>query len=235
MKIRTISAFAALATTLGFAPVLAGAQAVPTSGPASTVVYVGGNDLVLKASDGKLLNFIIPPGYQFAAGGKQVPLAELKPGTKLTQPVTPGSSPRIVSSITVVKGKVALVAPPDAVTLALSDGAKELTVPAGTTFVVGGKPLAVADLKPDMTVQATIVTIADPASPEAAAAAPPAPPAMAGVLLLAKAENEGDLPAAGSSLPLIGTIGLVFLIAGLALLFGRRASGLSPAGSLSRR
>ena len=33
------------------------AQDKPSSGPTSTVVYIGGNDLVIKSSDGKLLNY----------------------------------------------------------------------------------------------------------------------------------------------------------------------------------
>jgi hypothetical protein len=195
--------------------VLAASAALPavaqSSGPTSTVVYVAGDDLVLKASDGKLLNYTsVPGGTKFTAGGKQVSLGDLKPGTKLTAPVA--GTPQIVTAVDVVKGKVYGVTPPDGVTLSLAEGTKDLVVPAGTTFLVDGKKLAFADLKPNMTVEATIVsTAADGASATAA-------PAQAGALLVAHAAGGDDLPAAGTNLPLFGSIGLVCLSLGLALL-----------------
>jgi len=187
------------------------------SGTTSTVVYAGGDDLVIKASDGKLLNFTIPKGTTFATGGKQVSLSELKPGAKLTAPVSVGTDGLIVTSITVAKGKVFAVAPPDSVTLSLAEGTKELAIPAGTTFMVDGKKLSAADLKTGMTVEATIVTTAvDGAS------APSAPP-MTGTLLLAHdAASAEDLPAAGTHLPLFGVLGAACLALGLGLLTFRK-------------
>jgi len=205
LKLATLAILAALAA------LPAAAQATPSSGPTSTVVYVAGDDLVLKASDGKLLNYSVPAGTKFTAGGKQVSLADLKPGTKLTAPVTAGA-PQIVTAVEVVKGKVYGVTPPDGVTLSLAEGTKDLVVPAGTAFMVDGKKLAVADLKPNMMVEATIVsTAADGASATAA-------PAQAGALLVAHAAGGDDLPAAGTNLPLFGGLGLVCLSLGLALL-----------------
>ncbi len=152
-----------LATALLFAAssVLPLVAQAPSSGPSSTVVYVGGDDLVLKSSDGKLLNYTVPSGVKFSVASGKVSLSELKPGTKITAPVSTGFDPQIVSSISVVKGKVYAVTPPDGVTLTLSEGIKELAVPAGTTFMVDGKPLKVSELKPDMMVEATIVTTAN--------------------------------------------------------------------------
>ena len=188
-----------------------------SSGPTSTVVYVGGNDLVIKASDGKLLNYTVPSGVKFATGGKQVSISDLKPGTKITAPVSTGFDPQIVSSVSVVKGKVYAVTPPDGVTLLLSEGVKELSVPTGTTFMVDGKSLTAADLKPDMMVQATIVTTA--ADGDSASATP----AMAGALLVAKTASADDMPAAGTNLPLYGVTGVFALLAGIGLLaFSRK-------------
>lgn len=214
----TLTAALVAVSTLAVLSTAAHAAAAASSGPTSTVVYVGGNDLVLKASDGKLLNYTIPSGYHFAAGAKQLSLAELKPGTSLTKPVAPGSDPQIVSSVDVVKGKVYASAPPNALTLSLTEGVKELSVPSGATFVVGGKPMSIADLKPDMMVEATVVTVGD----TPAAAAPSTPP-MSGTLLVAKAASaDGDLPPSGTNLPLIGSVGLGFLAAGVALLNFRK-------------
>jgi hypothetical protein len=181
-----------------------------SSGPSSTVVYVGGNDLVLKASDGKMLNYTVPSGVKFTSGDKSLSLADLHPGTRLTAPVSTGFEPQIVSAVSVVKGKVYAVTPPDGVTLMLSEGVKELNVPSGTTFMVGGKPLKVSELKPDMMVDATIVTTAADNTTASASAAPP----LAGTLLVAKTAAADDMPSAATNLPLYGLTGLLLVACG---------------------
>ena len=197
------------------------AQAKPSSGPSSTVVYVGGNDLVIKASDGKLLNYTVPSGVKFSTGGKQVSLSELKAGSKLTAPVTTGFDPQIVSSVSVVKGKVYAVTPPDGVTLLLSEGVKELAVPAGTSFMVDGKPLKVSDLKPDMMVEATIVTTAADTTTASASNTPP----FSGTLLVSKTAAADDMPSAATNLPLFGIVGTIVLMLGFGLMaFNRKAT-----------
>jgi len=204
------------------------AQTAASSGPNSIVVYVGGNDLVIKAADGKLLNYSVAAGTKFTVGDKQETLAELKPGTKLTKEVSTGFDPQVVSGVKVVKGKVFAVTPPDGVSLLLAEGIKELTVPSGTTFMVDGKPMTIKDLKPEMMVEATVVTtIAEDATPEVAnAPAPPAPP-MAGALLVAKTLGSGEssVPLAGTNLPLYGLIGMCLLALGVGLLIWRRPAG----------
>jgi len=193
-------------------------QAKPSSGPSSTVVYVGGNDLVIKSSDGKLLNYTVPSGVKFAVGGSSVSISELKPGTKITAPISTGFDPKIVSSVAVVKGKVYAVTPPEGVTLLLSSGVTELVVPAGTTFMVDGKPLKVADLKPDMLVEATIVTTGDDTVASASAT-----PALVGSLLVAKTASADDMPSAGTNLPLYGIAGVIAMLGGFLLLgFNRK-------------
>lgn len=199
-------------------PVLA--QAKLSSGPSSTVVYVAGDDLVVKSADGKLLNFTVPSGVKFAVGGSQVSISDLKPGSKITAPIVTGFDPQVVSAITVVKGKVYAVTPPDGVTLLLSEGVKELTAPKGTTFMVDGKSLKVSELKPDMMVQVTIVTTGEADATSAAST-----PAMSGTLLVAKTASADDMPAAGTNLPLFGMVGAMLLAMG----FWMRSFGRKPA------
>jgi hypothetical protein len=210
LKLAVLLALAASAAMPAIAETL-------SSGPSSTVVYVAGNDLVVKASDGKLLNYTVPAGTKFTAGGKQVMLSGLTPGTKLTAPVSTGSDPLIVTGVTVVKGKVYGVTPPDGVTLSLAEGTKDLTVPTGTTFMVDGKKLGVSDLKNNMMVEATIIT-ADTTGTSATST-----PAMSGALLVAKTGAAAeDLPAAGTHLPLIGMLGAACLALGAAFLGFRK-------------
>jgi hypothetical protein len=201
------------------------AQVKASSGPSSTVVYVSGNDLVLKASDGKLLNYNVASGTMFDEGGKAVSLSELTPGAKLTKEVSTGFPPEIISAVTVVKGKVFAATPPDVVTLSLADGIKELGVPTGTKFMVDGKPITITDLKPDMMVEATVVTtVAPDAKPEVVNAPAPTAPALNGVLLVSKTPGSGDsaLPEAGTNLPLYGVLGMLLLAVGAAMAFWRR-------------
>jgi hypothetical protein len=201
--------------------VLPAAAKAPTPGT-STVVYVSGDDLVLKGADGKLLNFTIPTGYHFSAAGKELALEQLKPGMVLTKPVTIASGPKVIASVTTVKGTVYSVTPPNEVTLSLPDGAKDFVVPAGTKFMVAGKPVAVADLKHDMPVEATVIaTVEDGTAPSATAE--PATPPMVGPLLIAKAgETEENLPMAGTALPAFGIVGLGLLAVGALMLMLRK-------------
>jgi len=209
----TLVAFLALAAS-ATVPAIAETLA---SGPTSTVVYASGDDLVLKAADGKLLNFTVPSGYKFSANGKQVSMGDLKPGTKLTAPVSTGNTVLVVTSIAVVKGKVYNTAPPDGISLMLPEGVKDLAVPMGTTFLVDGKPLSVSQLKNDTMVQATIVTT--DTSGESASNTPP----LSGALLVAHTGGAAeDLPAAGTHLPLFAALGIASLTLGFALLSFRR-------------
>lgn len=199
---------------LGVSAVVPALAQAPSSG--STVVYAGGDDVVVKSADGKLLNYMVTPDTKLMAEGKQVPVGELKPGEKLTAAI-PGT-PQVVTAVNVVKGKVYGITPPNGVTLSLPEGVKDLTVPEGTTFMVDGKRLTVSQLKSDMVVEATIVTTGSGTDTTTASATP----AQSGALLVAKTATEEDLPAAGTNLPLFGATGMVLLSAGLGLMAWRR-------------
>jgi hypothetical protein len=210
------------------APLLAIALTACTALPAiaqstaSTVVYSSPNDIVVKrASDGQLLNYTLPAGATISVAGKKVPASAVTAGTKLTDAL-PGD-PKVVTGISVEKGKVYQVSPPDKVTLSLTAGVKELTVPAGTTFTVGGKPMTLAQLQKGMDVEATIVSTLG--TSDATGNVPPdTTPAQAGTILLSVSTGEPDLPLAGTNLPLYGVLGFIALMLGLALrsnCFGR--------------
>jgi hypothetical protein len=203
--------------TLLLVTAYAAATYAASSGPSSTVVYVGGNDLVLKSSSGKVLNYTgVPASYSFTDGGKAATLAQLKPGDKLTAPVDTGMEPMVVASVAVVKTKVFSAVPPDGLTISSPEGAMNVTVPAGTKFMVDGKTVGYGDLSSGTMIEATIVTpVAEGEDPASAPATPP----LAGSLLVAKVEA---LPATGTRLPLYGVLGGALLLAGFAtLLCGR--------------
>jgi hypothetical protein len=208
------------------APLLAIALAACATLPAvaqsaaSTVVYVSSGDVVVKrASDGQLLNYIVSPATTVSVDGKKLPASGLRPGTKLTEAL-PGD-PKTVSEVSIAKGKVYQVDPPDKLTLSLASGIKELTVPAGTTFTVTGQPIDIGKLQKGMEVEATVVTLA---AADAAVATPPAStPAQTGTILLAITSSEPALPDAGTNRPLFGLLGFIALMLGLGLRSNRLA------------
>ena len=208
------AAFLALISGLTFCMTPRTTQA-QTAGPA-TVLYIGGNDLLVQTPDKKVLNFTVPDGTKFTAGSKELTLAQLTPGTVLTQPIAGAPTPQVITAIKVFKAKVYATSPPDTITLLTSDGAKDFLVPAGTTFLVGGTRTSLSKIQPDNVVEATAVT---PAADGAPAAAAPATPPMSGALLVAKAE---ELPLAGTTLPEYGAAGRVLSLLGGELLASRR-------------
>jgi len=153
------------------------------------VVYVEGNDLVLKLEDGKIEHLIVPDSDRFTIDGKSVSVSELMPGTTLTQTITTVATPRYVNSVRVLKGKVWHVTRPNHVILSLPDGThRSYTIPKHAKITIDGKPGTAFDLKRGHALQATIVTDQPEAvvtrSKEVVGQAPaPALPPVVGVLL----------------------------------------------------
>ena len=122
-----------------------------------TVVYVSGNDLVVKMEDNNLRHFVVPADSKFTVDGKEIGLQDLKAGTQLTQTVTLQIAEEVVTQIRTVDAKVLEVKPPH-LTIAEGDTEKYITVPEGTTFIINGKQLMLSDLRAGMRVKGTVVT-----------------------------------------------------------------------------
>jgi LPXTG-motif cell wall-anchored protein len=186
------------------------AWAGPEAAIGATVVYVSGNDLLIKATDGRLLNYTVPAGYQFAIASGKVALKDLKAGAVLTGPVATGSEPLIIGHVVTVKAKVYVARPPDTVTLILSDGSQDFVVPAGTMFTVNGAAVPLTGLKRNDEVEATLLM---------AGKGDGTTPPLKGVLLVEKSE---DLPQAGSLLPSVVLAGFAMVLVGLVIVFASR-------------
>lgn len=247
---RLFALHAAGAIALTLAPAIAAAQNTTTTSirhgdPSheitvknAQVVYVEGNDLVLKLENGKVEHMIVPTNEKFFVDGHQGTVRDLKAGSRLTQTVTTTTTPRYVKTVQVIKGKVWHVNAPGSVIVSLPDGQNHLYhVPAHATFNVNGQPKTIFDLRKGMTFEATIVTD----SPETLVAVrkanvaylpEPSTPVLMGVLLFdnpmpglpeltasVSAEHvdpPGMLPKTASAVPLFGLLGL----AGVASSFG---------------
>ncbi len=123
-----------------------------------TVVYVSGNELLVRLPDGEVEHFVVSRSQTFTVDGKQMTIHDLKPGTHLTQTITTKTTPSVITTVRTIDGKVWHVNPPTYVILTLPDGTnKEYRVPKDQIFIVNGQRETVFQLKKGMTVSATVV------------------------------------------------------------------------------
>jgi len=214
-----------------------GAATYETTTKSGTVVYVSGNDLVVKGDGGVTKHFTVPDSQMFTVDGKQVNVHQLKVGTHLTATFTTKTVPETIKTVRTITGKVWYVNPPSTVILTLPDNTnKEYKVPKGQMFNINGQQQSVFHLKKGMEISATVVT-EEPTTvvtqqQHIAGVAPPPPPPPAqpmpeqvDVLLVevatpapqpteAAAAPPKSLPKTGSEWPLFGLLGLFSLGAG---------------------
>jgi hypothetical protein len=123
------------------------------------VVYVSGNDLLIKMDDGQIEHVVVPNGVTVAADGKELGVHDLKPGMKLQRAITTTATPKTVTTVKTVEGTVSHVTPPNFVTLTLADGTNQrFRIPDGQKFMVGGNETDASGLKKGMEVSATAIT-----------------------------------------------------------------------------
>jgi LPXTG-motif cell wall-anchored protein len=194
-----------------------------------TVLYVDGNNLYVKMADGTVKNFDVPPDFRFDVDGQQVPVSALKPGTQLTQTIATTTTPVIEKSVEVRNAEIVQRIGQTIIYRDELGQIHKLTgIPEGWIVYRDGKPVPIEALaggdrvtayivhKDESTVTEEEMNVAGsapkaPPKPRKAAAPKPAPapaaaPAPAPVL-----------PKTGSSLPLVGLLGLAALAAGLGI------------------
>jgi hypothetical protein len=208
------------------------------------VVYVSGNDLVVKMENGEVRHVVVPDDRRITVEGRELSVHDLKPGMKLERTITTTTTPRVVTTVRTVEGTVWHVNPPHNVILRFPDGStRKYNVPKDQKFMVEGKEKTVFDLKKGMEISATAITETPEtevsATRKVTGAMPPPPPTPAaqGVILfevtpplpaaappaeVAKAEPAPapapkKLPQTASPLPLMGLLGSLMLAAGFGL------------------
>jgi LPXTG-motif cell wall-anchored protein len=200
------------------------------------VVYVSGNEVVVKMESGEVRHVTVPDGARATVDGKEISVRELKPGMKLQRTITTTTTPRTVTTVRTVSGKVWQVSAPNSVILTLADGTnKQYKIPKGQKFMIDGQEKTAFDLRKGMNVSATVVTavpetvVAQQRKVTGSAPPPPPTPPMEGALLIetpapapaaapapsAPEPPPTSLPKTGSVMPLIGLLGL--LCSGLSL------------------
>jgi hypothetical protein len=210
------------------------ASSVATTVERGEVVYVSGNQLVVKMEDGTLKDFPnVSDSVKVDVNGQMLGIHDLKPGMKLQKTITTTTTPKTITTVQSVTGKVWHVNAPSTVILTMADNTNQsFKVPKGQEFTVNGKKTDVFGLRKGMMVTATKVT-EEPMTEVAhqqmlAGTLPPPPPQDAPILIAvamptpapaaaAAAAPEKELPKTASPLPLIGLLGLLCLCGSLGL------------------
>lgn len=207
-----------------------------------TVEYVTGNDLWVKMEDGSVRHIPhVSESARINVDGKEVGVHDLKPGMKLERTITTTTTPRTVTTVQTVTGKVWHVSPPKSVILTLENGENQsFTVPDGQTFKINGEEKDVWHLKKGMLVSATKVveapeTVVEHERQISGTTPPPPPPLPRDMpVLIARAAPApapaaatpaaapAELPKTGSVVPLIGLLGLLLSGASLLIRFAQR-------------
>ena len=211
------------------------------------VVYVSGNELVVKMESGEVRHVTVPDSARATVDGKELSIRELKPGMKLQRTITTTTTPKTVTTVRTVQGKVWQISPPSTVILTLADGTnKQYKIPKGQKFMIEGQEKTAFELKKGMNVSVTAVTevpetvVAEQRRTTGSAPPPPPTPPIQGALLIeapapvqtamaaapAPAAPEPPptkLPKTGSAMPMIGLLGLLCacLSLGIRMLRGR--------------
>jgi hypothetical protein len=156
------------------------------------VVYVAGNDLVIKMDNGQVEHIVVPNNITITVDGKELTVHDLKPGMRLEQTITTTSTPTTVTRVQLVEGTVSHVSPPNFVTLTVADGTRQrFRIPSGQKFTIDGKETDAFALKDGMRLSATAITEApgllttENVERTGRMPPPPATPPMRSALLIA--------------------------------------------------
>lgn len=196
------------------------------------IVYVSGNEVVVKMEDGSLRDFNnVPDSATVNVDGQQLNVHQLKPGMKVEKQTITTTTPRVITKVETVTGKVWHVSPPNSVILTLEDGTNQsFKIPTGQKFTINGEQTDAFGLKKGMVVSAQRVTEV----PETVVTQqvkrtgtmpppPPAPKQDVPVLIVTVAPTPApaaevanaepaakELPKTASTLPLVGALGVLF-------------------------
>ena len=180
------------------------------------IASVDGNKVVVTDASGKSKEYTVPDGFKFQMGGKDVAVADLKPGMMVHATVTTSVTTTPVTVTEVRKGKVLAVAG-DTVVVRGAQGVRSWTVSELEKRHVqikddAGNPITIGTLHPGQRFTATIVTDEPPkvvserevkamVKPEAAPAPAAAPAKPAPAPAQAAAPAPAPAPAAAPAEP----------------------------------
>jgi hypothetical protein len=193
------------------------------------IVYIDGNNVVVKMEDGSLRHFDnVPDSARITVDGKELGVHDLQVGMKVQRTIATSTTPKTITTVKSVTGKVWHVTPPSSVILTLEDGTnQQFKIPNNQKFNVDGQMVDAWGLKKGMKISATKV-VEEPITvveqqrklTGTMPPPPPAPPADLPVIVFVRVAPPVEtvaetapaaLPKTGSPLPLIGFLGLLSL------------------------
>jgi len=208
-----------------------GSSTVETSVARGEVVFVQGNDLIVKMEDGSLRHLAnVPESARAVVDGKEIGIHDVKVGMKLEKTITTTTTPKTITTVQTVTGKVWHVSPPSSVILTLQDGTnQQFKIPKDQKFNVDGQTVDAWGLKKGMNVSATKVVevpethVTQEARLTGSMPPPPPPPPDQPILVASAAPTPtpaaapAELPKTGSELPLVGLLGFLSVATSLGL------------------
>jgi len=207
------------------------------------IAYIDGNNVVVKMEDGSLRHFDnVPDTARITVDGKELGVHDLQVGMKVQKTITTTTTPKTITTVKSVTGKVWYVNPPSSVILTLEDGTnQQFKIPNHQKFNVDGQMVDAWGLKKGMKISATKVveepvTVVEQRAKVSGTMPPPPPPPPADVPVIVFVKEAppptevaetapAALPKTGSQLPLIGFLGLLSLASAFGLRMVRTKLG----------
>ncbi len=123
------------------------------------IMYVYGNDVMVKMDDGLIRDFPnVSESAKIDVDGKMLGVHDLKPGMKVQKTTIRTTTPKVVTTVQTVTGKVWYIQAPNSVILTLEDGTNQkFSIPKGQKFNVDGQMVDAFAVKKGMKITATKV------------------------------------------------------------------------------
>lgn len=200
------------------------AQPVETKVDRAEVVYVEGNDVVLKLTNGEVKQFEVSDSDKFTVDNKDVTVRELKPGMTLTATITTAAAPRWVDAVEVVEVGTVWKTVGNNLIIRTPEGKNKMyRVPVGGTVTLEGKTIAVGQLREGDKITATIVKTRSPSEVGTASSRPlqtPSMPPRVGALLIDEGAKPGEGTKPDEPSSMWGGTGIIILIVAILLVAG---------------
>jgi hypothetical protein len=176
----------------------------------TTVVSVNGNKVVAQDATGKATEYTIPDGFKFQFEGRDIGVADLKPGMKVSATVTTTTTTTPVYVTEIKSGKVLAVSGNNIIVRGPQGNrvfSNQDAVKRNAKIMKDGKEVNISDLRVGDIFTAVIVTdmeprvVTDREVQAMASAAPQAAPAPAQAPAGAPAPAPTDVPMAAAEAP----------------------------------
>jgi hypothetical protein len=162
------------------------------------VVYVAGNELVVKMENGDLRHFSVPDNARATVDGKELGLQDLRPGMKLQRTITTTTTQKTVKTVRAGTGEVLNVMPPHSVVVRFEDGTvQQYKIPKDTKFTIDGQQKTAFELRKGMKISATRIVEApavEVSETRRVSGSAPPPPPLQGALLIAEVTPPRPAP-----------------------------------------